>query len=40
MAGPWAEEDDLVEVTPRATPLRMIFLKETDRKRPERQAKG
>jgi GTP-binding protein len=36
----YIEEDELVEVTPRAIRLRKIHLKESDRKRIERQARG
>ncbi|MFO0842046.1 MAG: translational GTPase TypA [Gemmataceae bacterium] len=36
----YVEEDELVEITPKAIRLRKIFLKETDRKRMERAARG
>jgi GTP-binding protein len=36
----YIEEDELVEITPRAIRLRKILLKENDRKRSERQARG
>jgi GTP-binding protein len=36
----YIEDDELVEVTPTAIRLRKMLLKETDRKRVERQAKG
>lgn len=36
----YIEEDELVEVTPASIRLRKMLLKETDRKRSERQAKG
>src|SRR5262249_59019463 len=36
----YIEEDELVEITPRAIRLRKIYLKESDRKRFERKARG
>jgi GTP-binding protein len=36
----YIEDDELVEVTPKAIRLRKIWLKENDRKKIERQAKG
>jgi GTP-binding protein len=36
----YIEEDELVEVTPRSLRMRKIHLKESDRKRLERQARG
>ena len=36
----YIEEDELVEVTPRAIRLRKMFLRENDRKRLERAARG
>jgi GTP-binding protein len=36
----YIEEDELVEITPKAIRLRKIFLKENDRKRFERAARG
>jgi GTP-binding protein len=36
----YIEEDELVEITPKAIRLRKIYLKENDRKRVERQARG
>jgi GTP-binding protein len=36
----YIEEDELVEITPRAIRLRKIYLKENDRKRFERKARG
>jgi GTP-binding protein len=36
----YIEEDELVEVTPKATRLRKMWLKENDRKRLERAARG
>jgi GTP-binding protein len=36
----YIEEDELVEVTPKAIRLRKIYLKENDRKRVERAARG
>jgi GTP-binding protein len=36
----YVEEDELVEITPKAIRLRKIFLKENDRKRMERAARG
>jgi GTP-binding protein len=34
------EDDELVEITPKAIRLRKIYLKENDRKRQERAARG
>jgi GTP-binding protein len=36
----YIEEDELVEITPKSIRLRKIYLKENDRKRQERQARG
>src|SRR5262245_1898942 len=36
----YIEEDELVEITPKAIRLRKIYLKENERKRVERQARG
>ncbi|MFM7150169.1 MAG: translational GTPase TypA, partial [Gemmataceae bacterium] len=36
----YIEEDELVEITPKAIRLRKMYLKETDRKKLERQSRG
>ena len=36
----YIEDDELAEITPSAIRLRKIYLKENDRKRNERAAKG
>jgi GTP-binding protein len=36
----YIEEDELVEITPKAIRLRKIYLKENERKRLERSARG
>jgi GTP-binding protein len=36
----YIEDDELVEITPKAIRMRKIYLKENDRKRYERASKG